>query len=142
MYLQNLQLEPLNYNILKSELLNDIENEPIPTLNEVKEVLAQMYSEASEATSQLYYSNLESVRQVRQESFSILLAGSNLWQKLRTFLCGFLSTNSTASDIIDKIIEFVASFIPGGIFIGYLVRRLVRYVLNLGYSQLCPSGIE
>ncbi len=138
MYLQNLQLEPLDYNILKSELLNGIETESVPTLDEVKDALAQMYSEASEATASLYYSNLESLKLARNDNFSIALAGSNLWQKLRTFLCGFLSATSTASEIIDKIVEFVVSFIPGGIFIGYLVKKLVRYILNLGYTQLCP----
>lgn len=138
MYLQNLQLQPLNYNIVKSELLNDIENEPIPTLDQVKDSLAQMYEQASEATTQLYYSNSESVQHVRVENFSISMAGSNLWQKLRRFLCGFLTPDSTASEIIDKIVEFVASFIPGGIFISILVKKLVRYVLNLGYIELCP----
>jgi len=138
MYLQNLQLEPLNYSIIKSELLNDIDNEPTPTLDQVKESLAQMYQQASQATSQLYYSNLESFNQVKSESFSSSLAGANLWQKLRAFLCGFLSPESTASEIIDKIVEFVASFIPGGIFISYLVRKLIKYTLSLGYTQLCP----
>jgi len=138
MYLQNLQLEPLNYNIIKSELLNDIDNEPIPTLDEVKESLAEMYQQASQATSQLYYSNLESLAQARTVNFSALLAGSNLWQKLRKFLCEFLTPDSTASEIIDKIVEFIASFIPGGVFISYLVKKLIRYILNLGYAELCP----
>jgi len=141
MYLQNLQLEPLDYNILKSEILNDIESEPTPTLEEVKEILAQMYSEASEATSQLYYCNLESLSKARSQSFSTSLAGSNLWEKLKTFLCRFLSASSTASEISDKIVEFVASFIPGGIFISYLVKKVIRFVLNLGYTKLCPTGI-
>lgn len=138
MYLQNLQLAPLNYSIVKSELLNDIENEPTPTLDEVKESLAEMYQKASQATAQLYYSNLENLTKARNENFSISLTGSSLWQKLRTFLCGFLSPDSTASEIIDKIVEFVVSFIPGGIFISYLVKKLVKYILNLGYAQLCP----
>ena len=141
MYLQNLQLEPLNYNITKRELLNDIENEPTPTFEEVKESLAQMYQQASQATAQLYYSNLESLKQARSENFSISLASFSLWQKSRTFLCGFLSPDSTASEIIDKIVEFVASFISGGIFISYLVKKLVRYVLNLGYVRLCPLSL-
>ncbi len=138
MYLQNLQLEPLDYNVLKSELLNDIENEPNPTLNEAKEALAQMYSQASEATAQLYYSNLESFTQAKNLNFSFSLAGFNLWEKLRKFLCKFLSADSTSAEIIDKIVEFVVSVIPGGIIIKYLLKKLVRYVLDLGYAQLCP----
>ena len=137
MYLQNLHLEPLNYSIIKNELLDNIDNEPIPTLEEVKESLAEMYQQASHATAELYYSNLESLKQVRNASFSISLAGSSLWQKLRILLCGFLSPDSTATEIIDKIVEFVTSYIPGGIFISYLVKKLVKYVLSLGYTQLC-----
>lgn len=138
MYLQNLKLEQLNYDVLKSELLNEIEAEEIPTLEEVKNSLAEMYSQASEATAGLYYNNLESLSTLKKESFSFELAGLNLWEKLKQFLCGFLSATSTASEIIDKIVEWIASFIPGGIFIGYLVRKVIRYVLNWGYEALCP----
>ncbi|MNR34182.1 hypothetical protein D3C85_1519300 [compost metagenome] len=97
-----------------------------------------MYQQASQANAQLYYSDSESSIELRSKKYSAVLAGSNLWQKLRTFLCGFLTPDSTASEIIDKIVEFVASFIPGGVFIAYLVRIVVRYILNLGYSELCP----
>ncbi len=140
MYLQNLQLEQLNYDVLKSELLNQIETEEIPTLGEVKNSLAEMYYQASEATASQYYNNLESFSLAKKQHFSFALAGLNLWEKLRRFLCGFLNTASTASEIIDKIVEWVASFIPGGVFISFLVKKIIKYVLNKGYESLCPVG--
>ncbi len=140
MYLQNLQLEPLDYNVLQSELLNDVVNEPVPTLAEVKDTLAQMYLQASEATAMLYYQNLESFKKAKAASFSIAVAGFNLWERLRKFLCTFLSATSTTIEIIDKVVEFMASFIPGGIFISALVKKLVSYVLNIGYEKPCLVG--
>ncbi len=141
MYLQNLELKHLDYDVLKSELLLDIENEPIPTLEEVKDALAEMYSQASNATAALYYSNVDAFKNNRNENFSFSLAGSNLWNKLKKFLCGFLSATSTASEIIDKIVEFIASLIPGAVFIANLVSKLAKYVLNMGYEKLCPSTV-
>jgi len=138
MYLQNLELEQINVDDLKSELLSEVDSTEMPTEQEVKNALAEMYQQAANATAPMYYNNAESFIAQKSTNYSLQLAGNNIWERIRKYFCEFLNQDSTAGDIIDAILDFLASIIPGGIIIKLLVKKIVKYFLNMGYEALCP----
>jgi hypothetical protein len=142
MYLKNLDLNTLDYDVLKADLLNTIDDEEILTEEDVKQILASMYTQAGTKLSSLYYTDADAVNQVKAMQFSFDLAGNSIWQELKKFLCEVLNELSTDAEIVDKIIEFLLSIIPGGIIISFLVKKIVKYILNLGYQELCPVSVN
>jgi hypothetical protein len=66
--------------------------------------------------------------------------GKGLFKKVKELFCSFMSADSTASEIIDKILQALVSFIPGGVLIKWLASKIIRYFLNMGYNALCPAA--
>ncbi|QYJ68615.1 hypothetical protein [Flavobacterium litorale] len=138
MYLQDLDLKEIDYNSFKSEILETYETEEDLKENEIEELLADNYYKAANAVSSLYYEVPEKMATERSKSFSIIKAGKNLWRRLRAFLCKVLNAGSSAQEVLEKIIEFLAPYLPGGIIFKKAVKAILRFFLKRGYTALCP----
>lgn len=139
MLLQNEQLELIDPKKLKEELLKDFKNTDLVDEESIENDLAHMYLSASNATASLYYTNekIADFASNRALAFSFPLAGKNILGKIRDFICKFLNEGSTASDIIDAILEAIASIIPGGVIIKGILKKLIRFILNKGIGSFC-----
>ncbi len=126
MVLKNLQLEPLSINLLKQNL-RDLDNVAVPTLQELKDNLAEYYKQAAEAVG-------TSTHQFKND-------GITLYEKIRNIVCSILKEDSVLDDIIDAVLKAIASVIPGGIIIGWIVKKLVKFFFNSAYNWLCAANV-
>ncbi|MGV3597396.1 MAG: hypothetical protein ACO1PI_05960 [Bacteroidota bacterium] len=138
MYLLNEQLQPVNAENLKMEILAEIENQPAVTEAEVEADLAKGYLAGIAVSAKMISRSPDLFEAASKANFSPQLAGSNLWEKVRLHLCRILKKDSTASEIMDAIIEVLSSLIPGGVIIKIVVKKILKYVLDMGYDRLCP----
>jgi hypothetical protein len=113
----------------------------LPDEQDVKDALAEMYLHASDAVATLYYVKLETLRAARNLSFSIEMTGTSLWNRLKVHLCKMLNEEWGVNDVVHSVLEFMATFMPGGIVIARLVKRVVKYILAQGYRNLCPASL-
>ncbi|MFD0795548.1 hypothetical protein ACFQZX_18140 [Mucilaginibacter litoreus] len=133
LYDENLQqLSEAQIAALKQELLTGLDTIAVPEQQELESDLADYYVQADAQEKGLY--------QMESLAYKAANMGETIFERIRKFICGFLAADSTASDIIDKILEAIASIIPGGIIIKWIVKKLVKYILNIGYQALCPTG--
>jgi hypothetical protein len=100
---------------------------------EIEADLEKYYVEADQIVKKHYGMPIDSTR-------AFLGIGKGLLKKIKDLFCRFMGVDSTASEIIDKILEALASFIPGGVFIKWLASKIIRYFLNMGYNTLCPAA--
>lgn len=134
----NEQLALLDTAALRESLLNEY--------NETKAQKLDAITEAElEADLQEWYNTADQINDndifgvAFQQSVKIEIFGiRKIWERIRKVLCKFLSAGSTASEIIDAILNAIAAVIPGGIVIKWILNRLVRFVLETGYQRLCP----
>lgn len=138
MYLQNLNLQQVNALEFKADVLNSYANETDPSEDEIEEGLGQNYLEAANAVTPVYYEFATNFIASRETNYSIHFGGRNIWQRLKAFLCKVLNATSTAGDIIDAVVEFLLSIIPGGIVFKAIVKKIIKYFLNRGYAAMCP----
>ncbi len=138
MYLLNESLQPINAEALKKDILAEIENQPAVTEAEIEAGLANGYLTGISSTAKMISRSPDLFEAASKANFSPQLAGSNIWEKVRLHLCRILKKDSTASEIIDAIIEVLAGIIPGGVIIKILIKKILKYVLDMGYDRLCP----
>jgi hypothetical protein len=138
MYLLNESLQPVNAEALKRDILAEVENQPAVTEAEIEADLASGYLTGISSTAKMISRSPDLFEAASKANFSPQLAGSNIWEKVRLHLCRILKKDSTASEIIDAIIEVLTGLIPGGVIIKVLVKKILRYVLDMGYDRLCP----
>lgn len=139
MFLQDENLDLINSSELKNELLDSMEDVELASEQEIEKDLASMYLAASNATTALYYKKDKIAGLVSQKalSFSFPKAGKNVFGKIKEFICKFLNEGSTTSDIIDAILDAIASIIPGGVIIKGIIKKLVKFILNKGIGSFC-----
>lgn len=138
MYLLNESLQPINAEALKKDILAEIENQPAVTEAEIEAGLANGYLTGISSTAKMISRSPDLFEAASKANFSPQLAGSNIWEKVRLHLCRILKKDSSASEIIDAIIEVLTGIIPGGVIIKILIKKILKYVLDMGYDRLCP----
>ncbi|KAF2518178.1 hypothetical protein E0W68_10600 [Flavobacterium salilacus subsp. salilacus] len=138
MYLQNLNLEEIDYNAFKKNILETYEKEEVLKEDEIEKLLADNYLMAADAVSPLYYKKSATMIADRANNFSASLAGGNIWRRVLAFLCKVLNAASSAEEILEKIIEFLSRFLPGGIVLEKVAKAILRFFLKWGYGKLCP----
>lgn len=141
MYLQDLNLNSIDYAVLKTDLINGITEEEVPSEEEVKLALASMYTLANTKISSLYYRDVVAVNDAKKQHFSFHLAGNTLWMNLKKFLAHELPHNASLSTIIDTIIDYLSSVISGGVIISFLVQKVVKYVASVDYTAGVPVAV-
>lgn len=133
MFLYNENFEPISQaeiDAFKTEL--ELARDPVKlSQEEIEADLENYYLQADQIEKNHFGIQIEANR-------SFLGIGKGLFKKIKELFCRFLHEGSTASEIIDKILEAIATFIPGGILIKWLAAKIIRYFLNVGYNALCP----
>lgn len=137
----NEQLEPLNAVELRNQLLKSNDENKTRNLVDVTEEdletsLLNWYNKAN----QIKRSNLTKATSLQEnvvDSFGI----KKIWEKIKAELCKKLNPDSSPEKIVDAILSAISAIIPGAIIIKPLLDKLVRFVLKMGYSRLCPTGV-
>jgi hypothetical protein len=135
--IQNPDGSEINVQQLKAEILADQVNEPDVSEIEIQADLANMYKSAADQITPLLYNAADTLISARSEHFSATLAGGNIWKRLKTFVCTALQATSTEDDIINVVLDFLASVMPFGIVIGAIVKKIIRYILKKGIDGFC-----
>lgn len=137
MKLQNLDLQPLDIEQLKKEILSEYTQEAIPESKEIENDLADLYLKAFTANASPFFNLSEATKENLTAEYAGALAGSGIWQRVRRIICKILNHASTAEEIIDAILEALASVIPGGIILKKIAMKILRYILNQGVLAFC-----
>jgi hypothetical protein len=141
MFLKNLQQEPLDLIALKSTLAN-LDDVSVPSEDELEDELGNYYNtalvmEAANANYLLRY-DTESLAAAAN---MFRLNGRATLAKIRKAVCTVINALSTVDEIIEAVLKAISSFIPGGIVVEWVVKRLIKFFINKGYALLCPVPI-
>ncbi|NTE05230.1 hypothetical protein G6M26_51590 [Agrobacterium tumefaciens] len=141
MLLRNLQLQPLSIEAIKQSLrhLDDVN---IPDQNELEIELGEYYNTALtvDAASKNY--TIKYANEAFDADKSLYkINGRKIFEQIRVFVCAFLSKDATLEDFIDIILKAIATIIPGGIFIEWIMKKLIKFFYNKGYDLLCPVTV-
>lgn len=141
MLLHNLNLDVIDEYEVRAVIINELSHTAVPNEQDVKDALAQLYMQACNATASLYYVKIDTFNTAKSLSFSIEMTGESLWKRLRVHLCKTVEPEWGINQVVRAVLEFMATFIPGGVIILHLVTRMVRYILAHGYYSLCPLAV-
>lgn len=130
MLLFNEKHEQLNADAVAADLAN-LDNVATPTDDEVEAILQDYYKQALQ---------LEGAHRGFTASFAApAFPGiGSILDAIRKFICGIVNEGSTTQQIIDAILQAIASVIPGGIIINLLVKPIIKYILSVGIKAFCP----
>jgi hypothetical protein len=134
MLLFNEQHEQLDAETLKAELA-DLDNVPTLTDEEVEATLQNYYQQALQLEGDHFGFKTEFAEATEMALFPGI---GKLLEKIRKFICGFLTPNSTSDEIINAILQAIAAIIPGGIVIKPLLQLIIKYILSKGIGTFCP----
>jgi ABC-type amino acid transport substrate-binding protein len=138
MLLFNEKHEQLDIKDVKAKLQN-LENVPTPSLQDVQTALGDYYSQALQlqgANYQFKAALTPSVALADQAAFLPGIGGKIL-EELKKIICAILNGASTTSDILEAVLNALASIIPGGAFIETLAKIVVKYLLSQGVDSFC-----
>jgi hypothetical protein len=134
MYLVDENYQPLSVEDVKAYLLNldDVEDTDEETLDaELGSYYAQaLQIEASKRNFQAQFLT------VSAEGFFPGIG--SILDSIRRFICNIIKETSTRDEIIDAILDAISGIIPGGILLKPILKKLVKYILNLGFDGFCP----
>jgi len=138
MVLFNEQHQQLNVKDVKAELKKSSQG-PAPKVEEVKIALGNYYHQALQlqgARLQFKAELAPAAASAIQGSFLPSIGGKIL-DEVKKIICGILDGSSTKDQIIQAVLDALASIIPGGIFIKTLANTLVKYLLSKGIASFC-----
>jgi len=134
MLLYNEEFQQMDVNALKAELKNELDI-PVPTEEEIEEDLGLYYTEAKNLEAANYgFESMPLVMATDRRGF-----GRKILRKIKQFICGVLDDNSTADQIIEAILNALATIIPGGVIIKWIVKKILKFILSLGISRFCAA---
>lgn len=138
MYIQDINLNVVDAELFKADILNTYADEALSSENEIETELADLYLQAANTTAPEIYELHSNLIAFRTNNFSASFAGRGIWRKLLAFLCRILNATSTVGDILNAILDFLIANIPGGIIFKGIVKKILKYFLQRGYDTLCP----
>lgn len=142
MFLRDENLQLIDVEELKKELAEDQSksdwNEKIDE-HRLEQELAEMYLVAANITAADFYRSekLAEFASTRALAFSPKLAGRNIFRGIKKIICEVLNEGSTFGEIVDAVLDALSNFFPGGIIIKKLVKKVIRFIINLGLGNYC-----
>ncbi|XZF12386.1 hypothetical protein ACTHGU_11385 [Chitinophagaceae bacterium MMS25-I14] len=128
----------INADGLKEDLLRSIDETPDVSQEELENDLSGYYQAALTQDMRLNGADETGLRNLNMAAaVAIWPFGKNILSRIRKFICKVLNGSSTTGDIIDAVLDAIASIIPGGIVIKAIIRKIVKYVLNQGVNAFC-----
>lgn len=134
MLLFNEQHAQLNPQEVAAELAN-LDGVETPTTQETESLMEEYYKRALQLEGAHFGFNTSFAASAELGAFP---GFGNILDAIRKFICGIVNENSTTQEIIDAILQAIATIIPGGIIINLLVKPLIKYILSLGIKAFCP----
>ena len=128
------QLNVLDQNEVRLAI-QGFEDEGLLSDDEMEIELEDYYNTAL----QVDVSHLSSVKNLSKNLAKAQFIGGGLLRKVRDAVCKIIKATSTRDEIIDAILDAISSIIPGGIFIAKIAKKLIKYLLNLGFDAICPQ---
>lgn len=138
MYLLNDSNELVDSHVYAKELFTEgFGFEPV-TEAEAEEALATLYATAMEQQLNLFLEG-GPFRETFMANYSALTFDKKgLWKTIKEHFCKFIKEDSKFKDILEQILEAIASLIPGGKLIKALVKIIVRFLFGTGIKVVCP----
>lgn len=137
MLLYDENLQQLNVAELKAELL-DVTDVADISEDELELQLSEYYSNSlalDTAQYQLQVIVSPSILGIAEFSFSGI--GRRILGKIKDFICRLLNPDSGIPDLIDAIVDAIASIIPGGIIFKGVVKKVVKFIISQGIGAFC-----
>ncbi len=138
MLLHNEQMQPLDVAALKLRL-HQLDDVNVPEQDELETDLGTYYDKAltTNAAINNYAVSYDSANFATIQNL-FRANGLGLFERIRRAVCAGINALSSIDDIIDVTLKAVASLIPGGIIVEWIVKKLIKFFLNKGYDWLCP----
>ena len=137
MLLYNEKYQEIDIDVLKKELKNDPDMAAAASQEEIENELGSYYNQAFALEAKAYGFNTMSLETADALNFSLRGTGKKILEKIKKFVCSILSGESTINEIIDAVLDALASIIPGGIIIKSLVKKLLKFILDKGITKFC-----
>ncbi|RYE43640.1 MAG: hypothetical protein EOP48_22830 [Sphingobacteriales bacterium] len=122
----------------KADILNDVKLENLDEDNEesLEQDLAQMYTDALDSQFQEFDLNDEG----GLEGITVFAGlGKKILEKIRKLVCPKLGNDASRESITDAVLEVIASILPGGKIIRFVIRKLVHFIIGRGVQAFCPA---
>jgi hypothetical protein len=140
MLLFNEQHAQLNIKDVMAELknLNDV---PTPTIEDVQTALGNYYNQALQLQAAKYQfkAELAPTTAVANQAAFLPGIGGKILAEIKKIICGILDGSSTEDQILQAVLNALASIIPGGVFIKALANIVVKYLLSTGITKFCGA---
>ena len=141
MLLFNENHQQLDIEKLKARLLNGITKEEKYLQPEIETLLGNYYGQAFNSEAKAYNYETTTLKTYLSPNFSLANIGKKLLVKIKQFICGVLTAGSTATEIVDMVLQSLSSIIPGGIIVEFVVQKIVNYIVGIGVTAIC-EGVE
>lgn len=136
MYITNERNELIDVQSLKAELANFTEAELL-SQDEMEAELSTYYMSALNDDCNMYGVASPALTAMAADDFSVRRIGRGILRRIKEFICKVLGEDATVDQIIDAILNALATIIPGGRIIAFLVKKLIRFVIDLGIGKFC-----
>jgi len=136
MLLVNENHQQINVDELKASL-KEIDTNEVPTQEDLEKELGNYYGQALQTDTLQYGLQGVTTQSFATQAFSPGGIGGKILAAIKKFICGILDGNSTEDEIIDAILNAIASIIPGGVILKPIVEKIVKYIISQGISAFC-----
>jgi hypothetical protein len=137
MLLFNEARQQLDVDKLKAKLLAGIDKAEQATQSEIENLLGDYYGQAYASEAKEYKFDPATLQNHLAPNFSLGDIGKKIFAKIKHFICGVLTSGSNATDIVDVVLKSLASVIPGGIVVEFIVQKIINYIVKIGVGKLC-----
>jgi hypothetical protein len=137
MLLFNEARQQLDVDKLKAKLLAGIDEAEHSTEQEIEALLGDYYGRAYAGEAKEYNLEPATLQSHLAPEFSLGGVGQKIFAKIKHFICGVLTSGSNATDIIDVVLKSLASVIPGGVIVEFIVQKIINYIVKIGVGKLC-----
>jgi len=137
MLLFNEKNEQLDVASLKKEILANLKNVKTPQKEEIEKELGAYYNNALAIDMKSYHPEITAVKAFSGQTEISFLGLGGILEKIRRFICKILTGSSTEGDIIDAILQAIASIIPGGIILKGIIEKIAKYIISMGVGAFC-----
>lgn len=138
MILFNEKNERLNIGDVKREIKSSLDSEEGLSEKEMATAMDDYYLQALALDSRSYGLVTQEGSMLETVSLRFPSIGGVLG-RIRSTICAVLQPNDSLDTIIDVILEAVKNIIPGGIIISFFVKKLAKFILNMGIGSFCRA---
>lgn len=134
MLVKNENNEWVELSAYANEILTEGLGDELVTEEDAQNALAELYLLHHQEQEQMFLNKSESSERMTIERIN----RGKLLEWLRKIFCSIIKSG-TFNDIIERVIEAIAGMIPFGRLLKELVKKIIKYFLQLGIDKVCPA---